>query len=265
MVLAVWLEMLCHAGSRPNAKRGTLAGWRDDIVACELDVEEGAVLAVRSAMEGLLLSKNSLLGWDSRQSDSGSSTERVRALQARKRAAAVTVSVTPETHTSRPETREEKRGEENREEESNPAPSVRGGAAESPPTARPQKRSARIPDDWETNQALLDFAAGLGLDGITLADEFRDYWRAENGAKAEKRDWDAAFRTWCRNEVKRRPPGGELLLPLLGVRKTMWDRKLETIAEHMRIDKEAGGPTELPGDRLARERREREDAAMRTN
>ncbi len=32
-------------------------------------------------------------------------------------------------------------------------------------------------------------------------DQFRDHWLAASGAKAAKRDWLAAWRTWCRNAI----------------------------------------------------------------
>lgn len=37
---------------------------------------------------------------------------------------------------------------------------------------------------------------------------FCDYWRAASGAKARKRDWDAAWRVWCRNQDTRRGSNG---------------------------------------------------------
>jgi hypothetical protein len=35
--------------------------------------------------------------------------------------------------------------------------------------------------------------------------KFRDFWRAKTGAAATKRDWDATWRNWCRNEHDRSP------------------------------------------------------------
>lgn len=76
VVLAVWMSMLCHASAA--SPRGTLKGWHDGIAAAALDVHGADVLAVRTAMQGLLLVGDQLSGWEQRQFDSDTSTSRVR-------------------------------------------------------------------------------------------------------------------------------------------------------------------------------------------
>jgi hypothetical protein len=64
-------------------------------------------------------------------------------------------------------------------------------------------RGARLPDDWQPDADLRRFAADLGLDAASVAASFRDYWRAQAGAKARKADWPATWRNWCRHEAER--------------------------------------------------------------
>lgn len=76
----------------------------------------------------------------------------------------------------------------------------RGGARKRAPTGR------RLPEDWHASEELRAFAASLGVDVESTEANFQDHWKAESGAKARKHDWDAAFRVWCRREVKQKPP-----------------------------------------------------------
>jgi hypothetical protein len=70
-------------------------------------------------------------------------------------------------------------------------------APRAPKTA---KCGTRIPQDWRPNDAGRAYASDLGLDPDSTADAFVDWWTAANGPNAIKRDWDAAFRTWCRRD-----------------------------------------------------------------
>ena len=65
------------------------------------------------------------------------------------------------------------------------------------------KSGTRIPQGWRPTQAGREYAADLGLDPDSTADAFVDWWTAANGPNAIKRDWDAAFRTWCRRDAAR--------------------------------------------------------------
>jgi hypothetical protein len=64
-VLAVWAAMLEHASQ--NEARGSLAGWRDKVVAAALDLTPEAVEAIRKAMGGMVIDGEQLVGWRKRQ------------------------------------------------------------------------------------------------------------------------------------------------------------------------------------------------------
>jgi hypothetical protein len=80
-------------------------------------------------------------------------------------------------------TREEKRREEKKE---------------------PDARAARLPDDWEPDSDDVEFclAERPDLDVTSVADQFRDYWIAQPGAKGRKLDWRATWRNWVRNQKR---------------------------------------------------------------
>lgn len=67
-----------------------------------------------------------------------------------------------------------------------------------------RKVGSRLSPDWMPTEADREYAAkiGLGLSVAMIADKFRDHWLAATGSKAVKRDWAAAWRTWCRNEIE---------------------------------------------------------------
>jgi uncharacterized protein YdaU (DUF1376 family) len=80
------------------------------------------------------------------------------------------------------------------------------------------KKGCRIPEDFEP-----DVAVGIGeglspSEAATEAANFIDHWKASAGANAVKRDWLAAWRMWCRNEIKwrrgRGPPPAKGANPL---------------------------------------------------
>lgn len=74
---------------------------------------------------------------------------------------------------------------------------------------RSAKRGSRLSADWNPDGDCWDFAEQLGLDPASIAEQFRDYWRAVPGAKGLKLDWSATWRMWCRREGERRQkPGG---------------------------------------------------------
>jgi len=96
-VLAVWICMLCHAGSEAGDARGTLSGWDDGTIATGLDLEDEDVTRIRDAMQGRLLDGDVLVGWDKRQGGgaieerpASSSAERMRRHRERKAGHAVT-------------------------------------------------------------------------------------------------------------------------------------------------------------------------------
>ena len=81
-------------------------------------------------------------------------------------------------------------------------------AGEKPARKRAASASAggtRLPADWRCGEAGHRYAESRGLDPGETSEAFRDYWVAANGSTSLKRDWDAAFRTWCRRASQ---PGG---------------------------------------------------------
>lgn len=66
-----------------------------------------------------------------------------------------------------------------------------------------QRRATRIPPDFSLTEDLRSFAVSHGLNPDTTLQAFRDYWVA--ASKGTKLDWAATWRTWCRNEYKRKP------------------------------------------------------------
>lgn len=73
------------------------------------------------------------------------------------------------------------------------------------PVVAKDKKSSRIDPDWSPSDELYDWGLSHGLEAERIhaeADKFVDYWLSSSGSKASKRDWDAAFRNWCRNSVQ---------------------------------------------------------------
>ena len=73
--------------------------------------------------------------------------------------------------------------------------------------AKIEARGTKLPEGWEPSEDIKAWARqerpDLDMDRTLAA--FRDYWRAQPGAKGRKADWPATFRNWVRNE--KRLPG----------------------------------------------------------
>lgn len=65
------------------------------------------------------------------------------------------------------------------------------------PDSRARKRA---PKNFELKDSLTKFALDIGMDEETLLLEFASF--KDNEFKTAKKDWDAAWRTWCRNWKK---------------------------------------------------------------
>lgn len=65
-----------------------------------------------------------------------------------------------------------------------------------------QQRASRLPSSWKPSDSLTEWFSENrpDLDLDRTAANFRDHWAAASGGSARKHDWDAAFRTWARNE-----------------------------------------------------------------
>lgn len=72
----------------------------------------------------------------------------------------------------------------------------------------------RISEEWSPSSGDIEFAKGLGIDPVAIADSFRDYHLAHGSLMAS---WPAAWRTWCRNQVKFSGRAKQRNLPLLAV------------------------------------------------
>ncbi len=74
-----------------------------------------------------------------------------------------------------------------------------------------QKRGTRIAADWRPNEEGRKYACQSGYSNEQideLADAFKDYWTAEAGRRASKRDWSAAWRSWLRKDIEFRGTPG---------------------------------------------------------
>jgi uncharacterized protein YdaU (DUF1376 family) len=67
-----------------------------------------------------------------------------------------------------------------------------------------EARASRLPTDWGLTDARKAVAESERLDPVRTHQKFTDHWRSASGANARKRDWDAAWRNWCRNEADRK-------------------------------------------------------------
>lgn len=75
------------------------------------------------------------------------------------------------------------------------------------PMAQTQKskKGTRIPEGWEFGEPERLAAEKLGLDAARAGAEFgsfTDHWLQSSKPDAFKKDWLAAWRTWCRNAIR---------------------------------------------------------------
>ena len=63
-------------------------------------------------------------------------------------------------------------------------------------------RGTRLPEDWKLSEDQKDFCLKErpDLDPIKVSAGFKDYWISVAGAKGVKKDWDATWRNWVRNQ-----------------------------------------------------------------
>lgn len=83
---------------------------------------------------------------------------------------------------------------------------------QSPDTKKRRKeeeaRASRLPTDWVLTDERKSVAEAEHLDPARTFEKFTDHWKAASGSNARKRDWDAAWRNWCKNETDRKPMNG---------------------------------------------------------
>jgi uncharacterized protein YdaU (DUF1376 family) len=63
-------------------------------------------------------------------------------------------------------------------------------------------RGTRLSTDWELSEEQKQFCKQErpDLDPVKVSDGFKDYWISVAGAKGVKKDWDATWRNWVRNQ-----------------------------------------------------------------
>ena len=63
-------------------------------------------------------------------------------------------------------------------------------------------RGTRLSQDWELSEDQKQFCKQErpDLDPIKVSAGFKDYWISVSGAKGVKKDWDATWRNWVRNQ-----------------------------------------------------------------
>ena len=100
-----------------------------------------------------------------------------------------------------------------------------------------RERATRLPVDWQPSPELLEFATSLKLNGLAVAEQFRDYWIAISGSKGLKLNWDATYRNWCRREAER--PSGKVQRngPATGIANGF----AEALRQRRERDEDSGG------------------------
>lgn len=194
-----WVNLLCLS----KRHDGQLPALEDTAFALRMSEKETWELIETLTKHGLLDAVGNghePHNWNGRQYKSDVSTERVKRFRKRQRNAEGNDDETGEE--TPPETETEQR--QNRAER----------AEEPEPPKAPRKRAAstqgkRLPEDWKPNPDLLTWAMNerKDLDMQRVIDSFTDHWRAATGQKATKRDWDATFRNWVRNERSHKANG----------------------------------------------------------
>lgn len=190
-VMAVFNFMMVLAGEQA----GSIEGWVDEDVATALDLDEADVAAIREAMQGRVLDGDALTGWEKRQPKrEDDSAERVRKYREKSKAKGdVTQCNADVTQRNAPDT--------DTDTEDNPpvVPPDRG--------TKPNPRGERLPDDWRPPDDAIAWARQNHptTDLKSETEKFRDYWRAQPGAKGRKLDWPATWRNWIRSAAERRP------------------------------------------------------------
>lgn len=82
-----------------------------------------------------------------------------------------------------------------------------------PSQKRQVVRAARLPSDWVLPKAWGEWAMQHCPEWTVeqvrqIGEKFKDHWIALSGQRANKTDWLATWRNWCRNESARQPAAG---------------------------------------------------------
>jgi hypothetical protein len=82
-------------------------------------------------------------------------------------------------------------------------PLAAAGRSETTDGTRSRQTGHRLPEDFALSAERRRVAQAEHVDPERTFAKFCDYWRAASGSSARKRDWDAAWRNWCRSEADR--------------------------------------------------------------
>jgi hypothetical protein len=198
----LWINVLCiaskHGGVLPNLDDLAFQ-LRLPTLVCKTEID---TLKAAGLIDGDKKLKPH--GWEKRQYKSDTSTERVKRFRERYSNVAETVNETgPDTDT---ETDTETETKQNIKRVISP-------------------RGSRLSPDWQPSSEEQDFARQLGIDPYTEADRFRDYWTAQAGQRANKANWTATWRNWCRNARPTKPTASTMASELLAWAKEKDDEQ----------------------------------------
>lgn len=91
--------------------------------------------------------------------------------------------------------------------DSNKNPERARGAPDTTDGKPTRQTGSRLPEDFALTAERRRVAEAEHVDPERTFAKFCDHWRAASGANARKRDWDAAWRNWCRTEADRTSGG----------------------------------------------------------
>lgn len=82
--------------------------------------------------------------------------------------------------------------------------------------SRKDAKATRLPDDWQPDRDLAQFAMDeIGDRALCRreTDRFKDYWKGQPGSKGCKLDWAGTYRNWIRRAAERLPRRPGSILP----------------------------------------------------
>jgi hypothetical protein len=178
-VIAVFNFIMVSASANAS-ERGTIGdGFDYEDVATALDLDDAAVKAIVSAMQGKVLDGLKLCGWEKRQPKrEDSSAERAKAWREERKRTQANASELPETDT------------EEETEKKNKIPPKGGYAFE----GRVIKLKRRDLDQWRKAYPDLDLPARL---------QSRDDWLAFEGTDKDRERWFMSTSNWLANQQQK--------------------------------------------------------------
>jgi hypothetical protein len=183
-VIAIYVHILVSASANADERGRTQVNSEDLASATDLDIEQ--VDAILEAMQGRLLDKDVVSGWEKRQPkrEDGSS-ERSKAWRDSKK-----YTENEERNRTQPNDSERKKTQDKEEDKDK---------------KKRESAGTRMPSDWALTNELKEIAKKTRPEWPDhhisyVADNFKDYWVAKTGSAATKKDWTATWRRWCREE-----------------------------------------------------------------